>query len=172
MHLYIYVYIYIYIYGDRELIPARKVLLPAPPVRGRETSVCRNPDAMETCMSPHHPALIVKYPPPPFLPLARRIQTQALYLPKVHRPWAGSPSPAWLVMSRDLLKCNPPQNPSPDGPASQYGHMWGWNFNSNGSGSLFSCSLRTENPVYGGGKLLEKSFEKVTGEGNYIFGWS
>ena len=37
---------------------------------------------------------------------------------------------------------------------------------------LFSRDVRSESPVYGGGKLCEKSFEKVTGEGNYLFGGS
>ena len=72
-----HIYTSIYIYGGRSLIPVREVLLPAPPVRGRETSVCRNPDAMETCMSLHNVALIVKYPRPPSS-RSCRIQTRAL----------------------------------------------------------------------------------------------
>ena len=47
----------------------------------------------------------------------------------------------------------------------------GWNFNRNGSGSVFSRDVRSESPVYGGGKLCEKSFEKLRGrETMYLAG--
>ena len=165
-------YIYIYIYEVRALIPVRNLLLPAPQVRGRETSECRHPDATGSCMSPHVVAWIVKSPPPPFLLLAHRTSRPRHFLPKVQRSWAGRRSLAWFVMCCGLLKPSPPKHPSPDVPASPYGQVLGWNFNRNGSGSVFSRDVCTKKPVYGGGKLCEKSFEKVTGEGNFLFGGS
>jgi hypothetical protein len=63
----------------------------------------------------------VKYPLPPFLPLARRASRPRRFLPKVQPCWTGSPFPAWLPMSCDLLKRTRPNPPSPDAPASPYG---------------------------------------------------